>query len=154
MRTKLISAFARPGFTQSIVYNYSFKNRPLQHNITVRQFSSTNTQCTMEHLKENSHDESGLSKAERQQVHENRMDRPPYARDPKKEFKKIYDGACFCGKVKFELGREKPLAAKFCHCGVCQLLHGAPFQWVIPSVPPSPRCWVDYCPLTYPLTTC
>jgi len=44
------------------------------------------------------------------------------------EFKAIYEGGCHCGKVRYQLGREKPLASKFCHCGTCQRIHGAPFQ--------------------------
>lgn len=61
-------------------------------------------------------------------MHENRMDRPPYKVEG--EFKPIYKGACFCEKVTFEISRERPLEAKFCHCEGCQRLHGAPFQWV------------------------
>ena len=72
-------------------------------------------------------------------VHEN---------DP--NFRVRYEGSCHCGRVKFQLSREKPLASKFCHCSTCQKLHGksyivtrsfrpdvliiehctgAPFQW-------------------------
>lgn len=57
-----------------------------------------------------------------------------------------YEGSCHCGKVQYELSREKPLNAKYCHCTTCQGLHGvlqhidpksshanelagAPFQW-------------------------
>ncbi|KAI5780801.1 Mss4-like protein [Geopyxis carbonaria] len=60
------------------------------------------------------------------------MDRPPYSLDTSddaKSFKAIYSGSCFCENVKFEISREKPLDAKFCHCPTCQRLHGAPFQW-------------------------
>ncbi|RPB03444.1 hypothetical protein L873DRAFT_1669622, partial [Choiromyces venosus 120613-1] len=38
-------------------------------------------------------------------------------------------GSCFCQNVRFEICRERPLNAKFCHCEGCQVLHGAPFQW-------------------------
>lgn len=44
-------------------------------------------------------------------------------------FKALYEGGCHCGRVKYQLSREKPLDAKFCHCTTCQVLHGAPFQW-------------------------
>ncbi|KAF7868312.1 hypothetical protein EAF04_004844 [Stromatinia cepivora] len=44
-------------------------------------------------------------------------------------FKALYEGGCHCGRVKYQLGRERPLSAKFCHCTTCQVLHGAPFQW-------------------------
>lgn len=39
-------------------------------------------------------------------------------------FRALYEGACHCGRVKYQLGREKPLGAKFCHCGTCRVLHG------------------------------
>ena len=35
-----------------------------------------------------------------------------------------YEGSCHCGRVKYQLSREKPLAAKYCHCTTCQKLHG------------------------------
>ena len=57
---------------------------------------------------------------------------PPYAlADPaSKPFRRVYyTGSCFCEKVKFEICREHPLDAKYCHCKGCQVLHGAPFQW-------------------------
>ena len=65
-------------------------------------------------------------------VHENRLNRPPYApsTDPDHgEFHRVYSAACFCGQVQFEVGKKKPEDAKFCHCPTCQKLHGAPFQW-------------------------
>ena len=46
-------------------------------------------------------------------VHEN---------DP--NFKVRYEGSCHCGKVQYQLSREKPLDAKYCHCSTCQTLHG------------------------------
>ena len=44
-----------------------------------------------------------------------------------------YQASCHCGKVKYQLSREKPLDSKFCHCTTCQKLHGTgdvqfPFQ--------------------------
>ena len=35
-----------------------------------------------------------------------------------------YNGSCHCGRVKYQLSREKPLDAKFCHCTTCQKIHG------------------------------
>ncbi|KAI9794507.1 MAG: hypothetical protein M1833_000367 [Piccolia ochrophora] len=56
--------------------------------------------------------------------------RAPYAiHKDENDFKALYDGSCHCGKVTFQLSREAPLAAKYCHCTTCQTLHGAPFQW-------------------------
>ncbi|KAI9707709.1 MAG: hypothetical protein M1836_000671 [Candelina mexicana] len=56
--------------------------------------------------------------------------RAPYAiHSDAKDFKVRYEGGCHCGRVKYQLSREKPLDAKYCHCKTCQRLHGAPFQW-------------------------
>lgn len=57
-------------------------------------------------------------------------ERAPYAiHKPSEHFEARYEGSCHCGKVTFQLSREKPLASKYCHCTTCQTLHGAPFQW-------------------------
>jgi hypothetical protein len=40
------------------------------------------------------------------------------------DFRALYEGSCHCGRVKYQLSREKPLEAKFCHCATCQVLHG------------------------------
>lgn len=45
------------------------------------------------------------------------------------EFPVKWRGGCHCGRVKYQLSRERPLASKYCHCTTCQRLHGAPFQW-------------------------
>ncbi|KAI0471825.1 glutathione-dependent formaldehyde-activating, GFA [Xylariaceae sp. FL0804] len=56
--------------------------------------------------------------------------RPPYrTTDTNQEFDKKYTAHCHCGRVKYWLSRDRPLASKFCHCIDCQALHGAPFQW-------------------------
>jgi len=44
-------------------------------------------------------------------------------------FDKKLEASCHCGRVRYWISRDKPLVAKFCHCGGCQKLHGAPFQW-------------------------
>ncbi|KAF2427578.1 hypothetical protein EJ08DRAFT_592864 [Tothia fuscella] len=44
-------------------------------------------------------------------------------------FKVVYEANCHCGRVRYQLNKEKPLASKFCHCTTCQTQHGAPFQW-------------------------
>jgi hypothetical protein len=36
---------------------------------------------------------------------------------------------CNCTRVQYQLRREKPLAAKYCHCRACQVLHGE--LWLI-----------------------
>ncbi|KAI4176516.1 MAG: hypothetical protein LQ346_007879 [Caloplaca aetnensis] len=56
--------------------------------------------------------------------------RAPYRVHHKNEhFNARYEGSCHCGKVTYQLSREKPLDAKYCHCTTCQKIHGAPFQW-------------------------
>jgi hypothetical protein len=40
-------------------------------------------------------------------------------------FKALYEASCHCGRVKYQLSREKPLDAKYCHCTTCQVLHGS-----------------------------
>ncbi|KAI1505664.1 Mss4-like protein [Biscogniauxia marginata] len=56
--------------------------------------------------------------------------RPPYrTTDTSAQFEKKYTARCHCGRVRYWLSRDRPLASKFCHCVDCQSLHGAPFQW-------------------------
>jgi len=51
--------------------------------------------------------------------------REPYrVRDKAENFDVKWEGQCHCGKVQYQLSREKPLAAKYCHCTTCQRLHG------------------------------
>lgn len=57
--------------------------------------------------------------------------REPYRiHEDNENFPVKWEGSCHCGKVTYELSREKPLAAKYCHCTTCQRLHGV-------SVPPT-----------------
>ena len=39
-----------------------------------------------------------------------------------------YRASCHCGATRYEVCAD-PVDAKFCHCTVCQKLHGAPMQW-------------------------
>ncbi|MCJ1297735.1 hypothetical protein MMC08_000523 [Hypocenomyce scalaris] len=56
--------------------------------------------------------------------------RAPYKiHENSEDFKVRYEGGCHCGRVTYQLSREKPLDAKYCHCTTCQVLHAAPFQW-------------------------
>ena len=51
--------------------------------------------------------------------------RPPYRTAPANEqFAKRWTAHCSCGRVKYWLSRERPLASKYCHCVDCQSLHG------------------------------
>lgn len=40
------------------------------------------------------------------------------------DFDVKWEGQCHCGKVQYQLSRDKPLSAKYCHCTTCQRLHG------------------------------
>jgi len=40
-----------------------------------------------------------------------------------------YQASCHCGRVRYEV-RGDPVSSKLCHCRGCQVLHGAPFEWV------------------------
>ncbi|EEQ89459.2 uncharacterized protein BDCG_04579 [Blastomyces dermatitidis ER-3] len=56
--------------------------------------------------------------------------RPPYKAHRTEEFGTVYwTGKCHCGRVTYQINRERPLDVKYCHCTGCQVLHGAPFQW-------------------------
>ena len=50
--------------------------------------------------------------------------RPPYQIQEKANFDTKWKGKCHCGAVQYELSRDKPLAAKYCHCTTCQRMHG------------------------------
>lgn len=51
--------------------------------------------------------------------------RAPYkVHDNDPDFHARYEASCHCGKVCYQLSREKPLDSKYCHCTTCQKLHG------------------------------
>ncbi len=51
--------------------------------------------------------------------------RAPYkVHDNDPNFHARYHGSCHCGKVQYQLSREKPLDSKYCHCTTCQKIHG------------------------------
>lgn len=55
---------------------------------------------------------------------------PPYEVQSEEQFDPVkWRAKCFCGNISYLLKREKPLNAKYCHCRVCQVTHGAPLQW-------------------------
>ena len=74
-------------------------------------------------------------------------ERAPYRiHEDNQKFNARYEGGCHCGQVQYQLSRERPLDAKYCHCTTCQVIHGtflydslirwlanqilgAPFQW-------------------------
>ena len=67
--------------------------------------------------------------------------RVPYRIHEKNEdFKAVYEASCHCGRVQYQLSKDRPLDAKYCHCSTCQRLHGQyalPFSY-IRSPPRSP----------------
>ena len=51
--------------------------------------------------------------------------RAPYkVHENDENFNARYRASCHCGKIKYQLSREKPLDSKYCHCTTCQKLHG------------------------------
>ena len=60
--------------------------------------------------------------------------RAPYkVHDNDPNFRVRYEGSCHCGKIKYQINREKPLDAKFCHCTTCQKIHGKPILLCPPA---------------------
>jgi hypothetical protein len=56
-------------------------------------------------------------------------DEPPYRTAPtNRHHDKKHTAQCHCGRVKYWLSRERPLASKYCHCTDCQALHGESLQ--------------------------
>ncbi|KAL3149422.1 hypothetical protein ABBQ32_002216 [Trebouxia sp. C0010 RCD-2024] len=53
---------------------------------------------------------------------------PYLAPTANENFDAQYAASCLCGEVQYAVDSD-PVAAKFCHCTSCQILHGAPFQW-------------------------
>ena len=55
--------------------------------------------------------------------------RAPYkVHDNDPNFNARYEASCHCGKIRYQLSREKPLDAKYCHCTTCQKLHGTEYS--------------------------
>lgn len=51
--------------------------------------------------------------------------RAPYQVQKDDEFGPVkWEAMCHCGRVQYQIKREKPLAAKYCHCRACQVIHG------------------------------
>jgi hypothetical protein len=68
--------------------------------------------------------------------------REPYRiHDKAEDFEVKWEGQCHCGRVQYELSRDKPLAAKYCHCTTCQRLHGVSAQKRCQTAPSSSRSW-------------
>lgn len=39
-------------------------------------------------------------------------------------FTAAHVGHCHCGRIEYQISRDAPLDAKFCHCRTCRVLHG------------------------------
>lgn len=64
---------------------------------------------------------------------------PPYRTSPENEhFDKKHTAECNCGRIRYWLSRDAPIASKYCHCKDCQSLHGRSDH-----KRPSPRISVD-----------
>lgn len=51
--------------------------------------------------------------------------RAPYQIQKDDEFGPVkWEAMCHCGNVQYQIKQERPLAAKYCHCRACQVLHG------------------------------
>ncbi|KAH8701999.1 Mss4-like protein [Talaromyces proteolyticus] len=56
--------------------------------------------------------------------------RAPYIFTSDEDFGPVkWQAMCHCSRVQYQIRRESPLAAKYCHCRACQVMHAAPFQW-------------------------
>jgi hypothetical protein len=53
---------------------------------------------------------------------------PAYGSAADESFTAKYHARCHCDTVRYEVCAD-PVDAKICHCGACQMLHGAPMQW-------------------------
>lgn len=89
--------------------------------------TSTRTQHIMAPSKEEK--DAATSKGNNQEDVEGKENewkfRAPYKiHDDAKGFNALYEASCHCGRVRYQLSREKPLDAKYCHCNTCQRLHG------------------------------
>ncbi len=43
----------------------------------------------------------------------------------------MLEGGCFCGKIRYQIDAEEPLAVN-CHCSMCRRTSGAPFVvWLV-----------------------
>jgi hypothetical protein len=69
---------------------------------------------------ENGHQfQAGSSEAD-----EWKHEKPYRIHDDDAKFDVKWEGKCHCGRVQYQLSRDTPLDAKYCHCTTCQRLHG------------------------------
>ena len=94
-------------------------SRPFSRLNQVQSHISTTTMSTYRANGDNGDD--GSTEGELNQW----KSRAPYkVHDNDPNFHVRYEGSCHCERVKYQLSREKPLDAKYCHCTTCQKIHG------------------------------
>ena len=117
------------GRTHQIVSNFTTKFPTLPAGLAALTAKPVRPLSTSQALKmpsaEGGHphvqDTNGMSDEEK----ESWKSRAPYiVHEAKENFDAKWKGSCHCGKVKYQLNRDKPLVAKYCHCTTCQRLHG------------------------------
>jgi len=74
--------------------------------------------------KDNSHPASHQQSTSTEGKHEWKTRAPYSIHEDGKDFEVKYEASCHCGKVTYQLSRDKPLDSKFCHCSTCQTQHG------------------------------
>lgn len=118
------------------------KKQKQQHDHDLREpheMTADSTETTGEDQKDpypngTDHESKGLhdtttthadEEAEKQKEGSEWRDQPPYRTEGRNEHAtKHHEAQCNCGRIKYWLSREKPLASKYCHCTDCQSLHG------------------------------
>jgi hypothetical protein len=102
---------------------------PAKHALNSAQDSSPNKAAKMDHS--NGHETNGTESHQYQAGKTTHRDidqwkhRAPYRiHENGDNFNVKWKGKCHCGKVEYQLSREKPLKVKYCHCTTCQRLHG------------------------------
>lgn len=111
-----------------------FFNSPTStYNSTQRTFSTNTIKMAPSKDEKDKVKSEGHHESDVEGEHNEWKFKEPYkVHENDKNFKALYNGECHCGRVKYQLSREKPLNAKFCHCTTCQVLHG-PFSRPITS---------------------
>lgn len=109
-------------------FNRSFSAytyRPLVRGFKLTQIGASqyrNISATMSPKEEDHQHQSGTS-TERD-IDQWKKREPYRVHEKADNFDVKWEGQCHCGKVQYQLSRDKPLAAKYCHCTTCQRLHG------------------------------
>ena len=124
----------------TFAFSFAFQSKPVSSSYPHQHTSHTHTQSYhTRNMSPSSNNSTSNAKNEaRSQGHKDEdiegdhndwKFRVPYkVHENDEDFKVLYEGGCHCGRVKYQLSRERPLSAKFCHCTTCQVLHGESFR--------------------------